>query len=354
MGKQYNKNKLNVQQSSNNSPQGSQTLVFLGVGLIALALLLFGFIFFSSKGGKDDSSSQGESSAKDSSSSQAAAESSAAVTTAGSTKKTSESTGGEKTADNAQTQVHFVDVGQGDCTLVISKGEAMLVDCGEMDDTNKVINYMKQLGITKLKYIIVTHPHTDHMGEMPDILKAFKADNFIMPKVPDSLVPTIMRYEKMLRQVKAQGLDITWSSDTRFKLGDVTVDTYTPKKAQEGLNNYSTIVKLTCGEKKFLITGDCEKEEEADILSQGFDLKADVLKVPHHGSCKGTTDDLLKAVGAKYAVISCGKDNDYGHPHDVTVKRIKKYISEIYVTKDNGNVVFTVNGSSLTVKKQRG
>ena len=255
---------------------------------------------------------------------------------------------------SAQVKVHFIDVGQGDCTLVMSHGEAMLIDSGERDDSDRVIKYLKEQGITKLSCIIVTHPHTDHMGEMPDILKAFKTDKFIMPKVPDNMVPTIMRYEKMLKQVKNQGLEVTWSSDSEFRLGDAVINTYTPKGQFEELNDYSTVVKISCGSRKFLVTGDAEKEEESDLLAQRFDFRADVLKVPHHGSYKGTTSELLKAVGAQYAVICCGKNNDYGHPHDSTLKRIKKFISNVYITKDNGDIVFTTDGKSLTVTTQRG
>ena len=236
----------------------------------------------------------------------------------------------------------------------MSRGEAMLIDSGERDDSDRVIKYLKEQGVTKLSCIIVTHPHTDHMGEMPDILKAFKTDKFIMPKVPDNMVPTIMRYEKMLKQIKNQGLEISWSSNSEFRLGDAVINTYTPKGQFEELNDYSTVVKISCGSRKFLIMGDTEKEEESDLLAQRFDFRADVLKVPHHGSYKGTTSELLKAVGAQYAVICCGKNNDYGHPHDSTLKRIKMFISNVYITKDNGDIVFTTDGKSLTVTTQRG
>ena len=336
----------------------SQTLIWLGVGLIAAALVILGFLFFSSKG-KNDSSSQSESS------SQKTAESSSHSTSETVTTKTdassdapkqTESTSGKaesKLESSAQMQVHFIDVGQGDCTLITSDGEAMLIDSGEMDDSNKVIGYVKALGVSKFKYIVVTHPHTDHMGEMPDILKAFKTEKFIMPKVPDSMTPTIMRYEKMLKQVKAQGLMVTWSGDETYKLGNAEVKTFTPKKAQEDLNNYSTLVKVSCGGRSVLITGDCEKAEEEDIMSQGFDLRADVLKVGHHGSYKGSGYEFLETVVPQYAVISCGKDNDYGHPHDAAMKRLKKKVRNIYITRDNGTVVFDCSGSGITVKTQR-
>lgn len=332
----------------------SQTLIWLGVGLIAAALVILGFLFFSSKG-KNDSSSQSESSSQKTAESSSQRET-VTTTTAGTAQKETEKTSGKaesKLESSAQMQVHFIDCGQGDCTLITCGGEAMLIDSGELDDKNTVINYIKAQGVSCFKYVVVTHPHTDHMGEMPDILKAFKTEKFIMPKVPDSMTPTIMRYEKLLKQVKAQGLTVTWSGDETYKLGSAEVKTFTPKKAQEDLNNYSTLVKVTCGGKSVLITGDCEKAEEQDIMSQGFDLKSDILKVAHHGSYKGTTYEFLETVVPTYAVISCGKDNDYGHPHDSTMKRLKKKVRNIYITRDNGTVVFDCSGSGITVKTQR-
>ena len=339
---QQNRNKLSMQPSKQTGQDNSQTLIIIGVGLIVLALAVFGILFLFSKG--SGGSSGGESSGGEQSLSANSAD-----------KSEADQNGNSSTPEgSAQVKVHFIDVGQGDCTLVMSHGEAMLIDSGERDDSDRVIKYLKEQGITKLSCIIVTHPHTDHMGEMPDILKAFKTDKFIMPKVPDNMVPTIMRYEKMLKQVKNQGLEVTWSSDSEFRLGDAVINTYTPKGQFEELNDYSTVVKISCGSRKFLVTGDAEKEEESDLLAQRFDFRADVLKVPHHGSYKGTTSELLKAVGAQYAVICCGKNNDYGHPHDSTLKRIKKFISSVYITKDNGDIVFTTDGKSLTVTTQRG
>ena len=339
---QQNRNKLSMQPSKQTGQDNSQTLIIIGVGLIVLALAVFGILFLFSKG--SGGSSGGESGGGEQSLSANSAD-----------KSEADQNGNSSTPEgSAQVKVHFIDVGQGDCTLVMSRGEAMLIDSGERDDSDRVIKYLKEQGITKLSCIIVTHPHTDHMGEMPDILKAFKTDKFIMPKVPDNMVPTIMRYEKMLKQIKNQGLEISWSSNSEFRLGDAVINTYTPKGQFEELNDYSTVVKISCGSRKFLIMGDAEKEEESDLLAQKFDFRADVLKVPHHGSYKGTTSELLKAVGAQYAVICCGKNNDYGHPHDSTLKRIKKFISSVYITKDNGDIVFTTDGKSLTVTTQRG
>lgn len=352
-----------MRRNRNNLKGGSdsQAMIWIGVGLIAAALLIFAMVFLFSKS-DGDSSSKTDSSKASQSSSQSSLSSESTTTTqkrteAASSSKTSEtetSSQTEKPKDTAQMSVHFIDCGQGDATLIISGGKAMLVDCGEMDDSNKVINYIKEQGVKEFSCIIVTHPHTDHMGEMTDILKTFKTEKFIMPKVPDSMTPTIMRYEKMLKQVKAQGLEVTWSSDDKFTLGDAQVQTFTPKQEQEDLNNYSTLVRVSCGGRSVLITGDCETPEEKDIMSQGFDITADILKVAHHGSYKASSYEFLETVKPGYAVISCGENNDYGHPHEAALKRLKKKVKNIYITKDNGSVVFSINAGELTVTKQRG
>lgn len=260
----------------------------------------------------------------------------------------------DKSPENSDTEVHFIDVGQGDCTLVISGGMTMVVDSGDKDEEDRAVKYLKNEGITEINYLIVTHPHADHIGEMADILENFQVDKFIMPKVPDELTPTTKIYENMLNQIAKQGLKITAAQDCEFSLGESRVEIFTSKEDYDDLNNYSTLVKVTRGENSFLITGDCEVSEEKDILSQGFDLSAKVLKAGHHGSSTSSSADFLNQVLPRYAVISCGEGNKYGHPHDETVSRIRKYADEIYITSQCGSVVFYVDEHGLEVKTEKG
>lgn len=260
----------------------------------------------------------------------------------------------DKPAEHAQTEVHFIDVGQGDSTLVISQGEAMLIDSGDKDDSNKIEKYLEKQGATELRYLIATHPHADHIGEMSEIIDQFQVDKFIMPKVKADMTPTTTIYEKMLKSIKAKGLKITQAKPMEFELGNCKVELFTPKKDYDDLNNYSTLVKITDGENSFLITGDCETAEEKDILSQGYDVSAKVLKAGHHGSSTSSGVDFLNKVMPRYAVISCGKGNKYGHPHEETVTRLKKYASHLYVTADVGTIVFSSDGEGLSVSAEKG
>ncbi len=255
----------------------------------------------------------------------------------------------EPAAPDADTSVRFIDVGQGDCTLAVSKGVSLLIDSGEEDEQNRVITYLEALGIKKLDYIIVTHPHSDHMGEMSDIIDRFGAGEFIMPRLPDELVPTIYSYEKMLKSLAAKDIRITASEDSTFTAGDFTVELFTPSAVSDNLNNCSTVVKLTHGGNSFLITGDCEREEEQQLILKGCGLGADVLKVGHHGSATSSSAEFLAAVRPVYAVISCSADNSYGHPAASTLLRLKTVAREVLITSERGTVTFVSDGKGLSV-----
>lgn len=256
-------------------------------------------------------------------------------------------------ADNPDTQVHFVDVGQGDGSLIISDGEAMVIDTGERDETDRFLKYLEEQGVTKLKYLIITHPHTDHMGEAADILSAIPTDNIIMPKITGDQVPTNSTYKKFLQTVQKLGMKITASSDATYELGSIQFETFTTKEKHSDLNNYSTLVKVVDGENSFLFTGDCEHEEESEMLEQGFDLSANVLSVGHHGSAYSSTEEFLEAVNPQYAIVSCGKNNSYGHPHEETVERLQRYTKNYYTTPENGSIVFLSDGKGLTVQTEK-
>lgn len=260
----------------------------------------------------------------------------------------------DRPATRADLEVHFIDVGQGDCILVASQGQIMLIDSGERDNDNAIESYLIRHGIHHIDKLIATHPHSDHIGEMAEIMYTFDVDSFMMPHIPDAYIPTTKCYEDMLKAVDVRGISVMSPKDTSFQLGCCQVQIFTSDiEDSENLNNYSLIVKVVHDKNSFLFTGDCENEEEKSLLKKGVDLKAKVLKAAHHGSSTSSSADFLDVVDPEYAVISCGKNNDYGHPNKETVRRLSKYARNTYITARDGSVVFISDGEGLTVECER-
>lgn len=252
-------------------------------------------------------------------------------------------------ASEPDTTVEFIDVGQGDSTLVCSDGEYMLIDTGDRDSGNMLINYLEDSGVGKISYLILTHPHADHIGEAAEIVEKFEIGTIIAPELPEDKIPTTAIYEDLLDAMEEKELSFHAAADEQFSLGTCDVYTYAPQEDYSNLNNYSVIIKIVHGGNSFLVTGDCETTEESEFLSRGCDLSADVLKAGHHGSDTSNSSEWLQAVSPDYAVISCGLDNSYGHPDDDTLARIKKYASYVYITAEDGTVKFESDGSGLNV-----
>lgn len=253
-------------------------------------------------------------------------------------------------AVDADMSVHFIDVGQGDSTLVVSNGEAMLVDAGERDCGQIVGDYLDEMGITKLKYVIGTHPHSDHIGGLSYIIENYEVETIIMPKVPDDLTPTTAVYENLLETISSKGMKIHQAKDELFTLGESEVMTFEPMGDYSNLNDYSVCVKITHGENSFLLTGDTENTAEKNFVMRcSGELDVKVLSLGHHGSNTASSTELLDASTPRYAVISCGADNKYGHPHQETVDRINKYADHVLRTDIDGTVIFESDGKGLNV-----
>ena len=251
--------------------------------------------------------------------------------------------------------VHFIDVGQGDCELIMTPDKNILIDCGEWEYADRVIAYLKAQGVTRLDYVIVTHPHSDHAGGMSYILDEFPTDTVIMPKLQDSIVPTTSTYTRLLKAISRNKIKAEYAkAGTEYDLGNnCRMEILAPVADYEGLNDYSVVMKFTHGENSFLFTGDIEELAENDIMDSGADLSADVIKVPHHCSSTSSSKKFIKAVSPKYAVIEVGSPNSYNHPHKSVLKRYQK-VAEVYRTDLNGNIVFVSNGESLEVNVSKG
>ncbi|GFZ31553.1 metallo beta-lactamase superfamily lipoprotein [Clostridium zeae] len=247
--------------------------------------------------------------------------------------------------------VHYIDVGQGDSILIQTKEKNFLIDAGPKENEDKLLSYLKKLNIKRLDYVVATHPHEDHIGGMTNIIKTYDIGKFYAPKVTN----TTKTFQNMLLALKDKNMNINVVKPGMggdIDLGENTkVEVFSPNSSKyDDLNNYSPIIKVTYGKNSFLFTGDAEKLEENEVLQKKYDIKADVLKVGHHGSSSSTGKDFLSKVSPSIAIISCGKGNDYGHPHKETLKTLADANVKVYRTDLSGTIVITSDGNNITVK----
>lgn len=237
--------------------------------------------------------------------------------------------------------VSFIDVGQGNCTLLRCGGKAILVDSGEVGAAQTVINYIKNLGIDELNCVLVTHPHTDHMGAMTKILYEFKIDDLIMPEIPEEIIPTNKTYEKFLTAVSDNaGNVIAAKPGETYSYGEMKLEIFAPLRDYDNLNDMSAVSRISYGDTSVMFTGDATTTVEKDLLKKNIYYSATVLNVGHHGSKTSSSEAWLRAVNPKYAVICCGVNNDYGHPHSLITKRLEEFGIEYFETDLLGTIVF--------------
>lgn len=249
--------------------------------------------------------------------------------------------------------VDFIDVGQGDAILVTSSnGAAMLIDAGDNSDENRIVEYLTNKGIKKLDYVIGTHPHADHIGGLDAVIRNFDVGDIYMPKKSH----TTKTFKDVLVAVKERGYSIqTAKAGVRFELEPgVDVQMVAPiADTYENLNDYSAVVRLSCGNISFLFTGDAEKISEYEMLESQYSLSSTVLKVGHHGSVTSTSDEFLEQVNPKYAVISSGKENEYGHPHKEIIEKLKQANIEYYNTQTSGTIRVITDGETIEFIEER-
>ncbi len=253
------------------------------------------------------------------------------------------------TTPDGDMSVHFLDVGQGDCSLIIMpSGETMLIDTSTKNQADVILEYISYYKIKKIDYLVLTHPHADHIGSAPEIISSLDIGTVMMP---DATTTTNI-FEQTLNAIDDKNLEITIPKvGEEFKLGKANITILGPAKNTNDLNNMSIVLRLDYGKTSFLFTGDAEQHSESYMLSSNdvSAFKANVLKVGHHGSSTSTSSKFLSAVDPDYAVISCGKDNSYGHPHTETIKSLQKNNITYFRTDEKGNIVFSSDGKSVSV-----
>lgn len=256
------------------------------------------------------------------------------------------------TSVNGELKIHYINVGQADSILIQQGQENMLIDAGNNADADMVTKYLKSQGVEKLNYVIGTHPHEDHIGGMDKVINTFNIGTIYMPKATSNT----KTFKDVLTAIKAKNLKITTPvPGSSFNLGQAKCDILAPNGINyNDVNNYSVVVKITFGERKFLFEGDAEDVSEKEILAKGYDVSADVIKLGHHGSRTSSIPEYLAKVHPQMAVISCGTDNDYGHPHIQTMDKLKKNKIKVYRTDEDGTIVMTSDGKTIKCNAKEG
>lgn len=236
-------------------------------------------------------------------------------------------------------RVHFLDVGQADCEFIeLPNGQTMLIDAGDNGTENDVIGYISALGYDAIDYVVATHPHADHIGGMAEVLDRFEIGKIYMPRKSH----TSKTFEDMLTVIQNKNISLN-AAETGVSIlsdGDLNISILSPSDVSgSDLNNVSAVVKLDYGKSSFLFMGDAEAEIESGLLNQ--DIDSDILKVGHHGSKTSSSDAFIAAVSPIHAVISCGVDNDYGHPAEETLETLDKYGVTVHRTDLDGTIVVT-------------
>ena len=236
-------------------------------------------------------------------------------------------------------QIYYLDVGQADSIFVYNNDVCMLVDAGNNRDGKKICEYLDSLGITKIDYLVGTHAHEDHIGGLDDVIRHFEIGNIYMPKKS----ATTKTFEDVIDAIRSKNMKVKSPKvGATFNVGNAVCEIMAVDDEAIDANLSSIVIEMTYGTQKFLLTGDMEVENEENRAWNDID----VLKVAHHGSSSSSSEEFLEQIKPEIAIISCGKGNDYGHPHKEILERLEKMNCEVYRTDLLGTIRLTCDGTT--------
>lgn len=247
-------------------------------------------------------------------------------------------------SEEGRLEVHFLDVGQGDATLLLQDGHAMLVDGGDNLHGWQVTGYLNYLGIDHLEYVIATHPDMDHIGGLDIVLQNVSCDTVLMPDCERDTYS----YRGLMQVIEEKAIvPIVPEAGAVYELGTAEFTILAPLDSYENINDNSIAFRMIHGKNRFLFTGDAEEEAEKAMIKSGRTLSSDVYKVAHHGSRGTNTELFMLSVRPKYAVISCGEGNEYGHPHARVLNLLRLLRTKVFRTDEQGTIVAASDGEKV-------
>lgn len=257
--------------------------------------------------------------------------------------------------DSQANAIHFIDIGQGDATLLQSGGEYCLVDAGLAETKQQLFDYLDNLGVTHLKLLVMSHPHADHIGAMAEIIERYEVDQVLLPDFSKAPMPTSATFERVLDAIEKHSIpSVTAVEGQVYPIGSGSLTVLADGVKTDNLNNLSQVLYYEAGNLTAVLSGDAEKAAEKDALERGNLHSAKVFKAGHHGSRTSNTQAFLDVVAPRYVAISCGEGNKYGHPNEEPMERFQKIGAQILRTDLNGSIVIAEQDGMLQSYTSKG
>jgi competence protein ComEC len=254
-------------------------------------------------------------------------------------------------------KIHFLDVGQGDCALIQTPdGRSVLVDAGDEAHSGEVVRYLAASGVNQIDLLVITHPHIDHVGGLPAVLEQFGVSRVLDAGWPHASGT----YNAVLATIQSRKIDYELARDLRKPAvcPHVAFEVLWPPPGrrpgdEEDLNNGSIVLRIEYGVVAVLLAGDIQEDAEGKLLASAENLQSAVLKVAHHGSESGTSNEFLQVVKPAFAVISVGADNPYGHPSQAVLNRLAAIGAQVFRTDEQGAITVETDGKTIQVRSER-